>query len=139
MRIRFPAARPRSAVKALIPASSAALGPRVQFSSRTDGDQKVCDVVAESLFRMGVSHVYGGHGGAVIPLVSSIVKHPGLTWVYTRNEANASLAAAAYAKLTGRMGVCIATSGPGASNLTTGLIDAVQDRVPMLALTGMQR
>ena len=58
---------------------------------------------------------------------------------YTRKEANASLAAAAYAKLTGRMGVCLATSGPGASNLTTGLIDAVQDRVPMLALTGMQR
>ena len=92
-------------------------------SEKDLAQHKVCDVVAESLHRMGVTHVYGGHGGAVIPLVSSIVKHPGLTWVYTRNEANASLSAAAYAKLTGRLGVCLATSGPGASNLTTGLID----------------
>ena len=92
-------------------------------SEKDLAQHKVCDVVAESLHRMGVTHIYGGHGGAVIPLVSSIVKHPGLTWVYTRNEANASLSAAAYAKLTGRLGVCLATSGPGASNLTTGLID----------------
>ena len=73
-----------------------------------------------------------------MPLVNAIVKHPKVQWVCTRNEANASLMAAAYAKLTGNMGVCVATSGPGASNLTTGLLDALQDQCSVIAITGLK-
>lgn len=92
------------------------------------GQVRVVDYVADVLVRQGVKNVFGGHGGAVIPLVGSIASHPGLNWVYMRNEQAASLAAAADAKLTGRLAVCVATSGPGASHLTTGLVDALQVR-----------
>jgi len=100
--------------------------------------RRVADFIAESLVSQGVTAVYGGHGGSVIPLVNAISSHPRLRWVYMRNEQAASLAASAEAKLTGRLAVCVATSGPGASHLTTGLIDALQDRVPVLAITGMK-
>lgn len=107
-------------------------------SMTTRSSYKVATYIADSLANQGVRHVFGGHGGSVIPLVNAVASHKKLNWVYTRNEQAASLAAAASAKLTGRVGVCIATSGPGASNLVTGLIDAVQDRVPCLAITGMK-
>ena len=94
--------------------------------------------IVQSLVDAGVRHVYGGHGGALVPLVNAIVDHPQAEWVCTRNEASASLAAAASAKLAGigGLGCCIATSGPGASNLVTGLLDAQLDRVPVIAITG---
>jgi len=96
------------------------------------------DFIAQSLVDAGVANVYGGHGGALVPLVNAVVSHPELRWVCTRNEANASLMAAADTKLSGpyRLGACIATSGPGASNLVTGLLDAQLDRVPLIAITG---
>ena len=94
--------------------------------------------IAQSLVDAGVRQVYGGHGGALVPLVNAVCDHEELTWVCTRNEANASLMAAAASKLSGnaRLAACIATSGPGASNLTTGLLDANLDRVPLIAITG---
>ena len=99
---------------------------------------RASDFIAQSLVDAGVKHVYGGHGGALVPLVNAVCEHKDLTWVCTRNEANASLMAAADTKLSGlgALGACIATSGPGASNLTTGLLDAQMDRVPMIAITG---
>jgi len=71
-------------------------------------------------------------------MVNAVADSPRLEWVVTRNEANASLMAAAHAKLTGQLGVVIATSGPGATNLTTGLFDAMQDQVPVIAITGLK-
>ena len=71
-------------------------------------------------------------------LVNAIVEHPQLTWVYARNEHDAATMAAAYSKMTGTLGVVIATSGPGATNLTTGLMEALMDKCPLLALTGMK-
>jgi glyoxylate carboligase len=110
------------------------------FSSTAPGGarapRKVTDYVADVLVRQGVQSVFGGPGGAVLPLVTALSTRPDLRWVYMRNEQAASLAACADAKLSGRLGVCVATSGPGSSHLTTGLIDALQDRVPVLALTG---
>ena len=94
--------------------------------------------IANALADAGVTTVYGGHGGALVPLVNAVVAHPRLRWVCTRNEANASLMAAAEAKLTQRLACVIATSGPGATNLTTGLLDASLDRCPVLALTGLK-
>jgi acetolactate synthase-1/2/3 large subunit len=80
----------------------------------------------------------GGHGGAIVPLVDAIVEHLTLTWVYARNEHDAAIMAAAHAKLTGGLGVVIATSGPGATNLVTGLMETVLDGVALLAITGLK-
>jgi thiamine pyrophosphate-dependent acetolactate synthase large subunit-like protein len=96
------------------------------------------EFLCQALVSAGVTHIFGGHGGAIVPLIDAIVAHPSLTWVYCRCEVNASMAAAAYAKLHGSLGCCVATSGPGASHLLSGLIDADQDRVPLLCITGMK-
>jgi len=98
---------------------------------------EAAEAIVQALVDAGVTHVFGGHGAAVVPIICAIVKHPNIEWVLMRNETNASLAAAAYGKLTGSLGVCLATSGPGAAYLTCGLIDALQDFVPVLALTGL--
>lgn len=108
-------------------------------SSHVDAETiKVADYVAQCLVDAGVTHVFGGHGGAVVPLIDSICAHPKLTWVYCRCELNASMAAAAYSKLKMGLGVCLGTSGPGASHLTTGLLDAELDKCPVLCLTGLK-
>jgi len=94
------------------------------------------EFIVEALVQSGVTHVYGGHGGSVVGIIDAIVAHSKLTWVYCRCEVNASQQAAAYAKLHNRLGVCIATSGPGITHMLSGAIDAQQDRVPMLVLSG---
>lgn len=94
--------------------------------------------IANAIASTGCTHVYGGHGGALVPLVNAICHHPRLTWVYGRNEHNAATMAAAHAKMTGGLGVVMATSGPGATGLTTGLLEATMDRVALLAITGMK-
>jgi 2-succinyl-5-enolpyruvyl-6-hydroxy-3-cyclohexene-1-carboxylate synthase len=94
--------------------------------------------IANAIADTGCRVVYGGHGGALVPLVNAVCAHPDLTWVCARNEHDAATMAAAHAKLTGGLGVVIATSGPGATNLTTGLMEAYMDRVSLLAITGMK-
>jgi thiamine pyrophosphate-dependent acetolactate synthase large subunit-like protein len=94
--------------------------------------------IANAIADTGCRVVYGGHGGALVPLVNAVVEHPRLTWVCARNEHDAATMAAAHAKFEGNLGVVIATSGPGASNLTTGLMEACMDEVPLLAITGMK-
>jgi len=86
----------------------------------------------------GVTHVFGGHGGAIVGLIDAIVTHPKLTWVYARCEVNAVQSAMANAKFHNRIGCCIATSGPGAGHLLSGLVDADQDRVPLICITGLK-
>jgi len=93
--------------------------------------------IAQDLVDHGITHVFGYPGASILPLMHAIVKHPKLEWVLMRNEASASLAAAAQAKLTGRLACCLATSGPGATNLVTGLVDAQVESAAVLALTGM--
>mmetsp|Transcript_1632 Transcript_1632/g.5008 ORF Transcript_1632/g.5008 Transcript_1632/m.5008 type:complete len:763 (-) Transcript_1632:58-2346(-) len=93
---------------------------------------------AEAMAEAGVTHVYGGHGGALVPMVNAVCEHPKLTWICTRNEANASLMAAAHAKLTGGLACCMATSGPGATNLTTGLLEAELDQCSVVCITGLK-
>ena len=80
------------------------------------------DWIMNALADAGCTNVYGGHGGALVPLVNAVCANPRLNWICVRNEANASLMAAAEAKLTGRLACCIATSGPGATNLTTKIL-----------------
>lgn len=94
--------------------------------------------IANAIADTGCKVVYGGHGGALVPLVNAVCRHPQLTWVCARNEHDAATLAAAHAKMTGGLGVVIATSGPGATNLVTGLMEALLDQVSLLAITGMK-
>lgn len=98
----------------------------------------IAERIVYAIADTGCSVVYGGHGAAIAPLVNAVVKHPKVKWVCARNEHDAATMAAAHAKLTGQLGCVIATSGPGATNLTTGLMESAQDRVPVLAITGMK-
>ena len=97
----------------------------------------LADYIVSILVEHGVKNVYGYPGAAVIPLMDAIERNPEIRWVLMRHEGSASLAAAAEAKQTSSLSVCLATSGPGATNLTTGLLDARSDQASVLALTGM--
>jgi pyruvate oxidase len=97
----------------------------------------IADYIAQDLVDHGITHVFGYPGASILPLMHAIVKHPDLEWVLMRNEASAALAAGAQAKLTGGLACCLATSGPGATNLVTGLVDAQVDSAAVVALTGM--
>jgi acetolactate synthase-1/2/3 large subunit len=92
-------------------------------------------IVCESLVREGVEVIFGYPGGTVIPLYDVLPDYP-LRHVLVRHEQAASHAADGYARATGRVGVCFATSGPGATNLVTGIATAHLDSSPMVAITG---
>ncbi len=92
-------------------------------------------ILLECLAREGVDVIFGYPGGVTLPLYDVIYDNP-IRHVLVRHEENASFSAAGYARATGKVGVCCATSGPGATNLTTGLVDAMMDSIPMVALTG---
>jgi acetolactate synthase-1/2/3 large subunit len=94
--------------------------------------------VIEALEREGVEVVFGYPGGAIMPLYDALYEHQ-VRHILVRHEAAAAFAASGYARTTGRVGVCCATSGPGATNLVTGLLDAMMDSVPMVAITGQVR
>jgi len=92
-------------------------------------------MLLECLVREGVDCIFGYPGGVTLPLYDALYDHP-LHHVLVRHEQNAAFAAQGYARSTGRVGVCCATSGPGATNLVTGLVDAMMDSIPIVALTG---
>ena len=92
-------------------------------------------ILIESLAREGAEAVFGYPGGVTLPVYDVLYSHP-LRHVLVRHEQNAAFAAQGYARATGKAGVCMATSGPGATNLTTGLVDALMDSIPVVAITG---
>ncbi len=96
---------------------------------------KGAQILVESLLKENVEVLFGYPGGAVLPIFDFIYDAP-LKFILTRHEQAAAHAADGYARSTGKVGVCIATSGPGATNLTTGIATAYMDSVPMVALTG---
>lgn len=93
-------------------------------------------IVLETLHRLGVTDMFGYPGGAVIPIFDEIYSFPEIKHYFVRHEQGAAHAADAYARVSGKVGVCLATSGPGATNLVTGLMTAYMDSVPMIAITG---
>ncbi len=93
------------------------------------------EILWESLVAEGVEVVFGIPGGAVIHITDALPRYP-IRFVLTRHEQGAAHAADGYARATGRVGVCLATSGPGATNLVTGLATAHMDSVPLVAITG---
>jgi acetolactate synthase I/II/III large subunit len=92
-------------------------------------------ILLECLAREGVDCIFGYPGGVTLPFYDALYEHP-IRHVLVRHEQNAAFAAQGYARSTGRVGVCCATSGPGATNLVTGLVDALMDSIPVVALTG---
>ena len=94
--------------------------------------------VLEALEREGVDIIFGYPGGAIMPLYDALFQHP-VRHALCRHEAAAAFAASGYARTSGRVGVCCATSGPGATNLVTALLDAMMDSVPVVAITGQVR
>jgi acetolactate synthase-1/2/3 large subunit len=92
-------------------------------------------IVWESLLKEGVEVVFGFPGGAIIPLYDALPEYSRIRHVLVRHEQGAAHAADGYARATGRVGVCMATSGPGATNLVTGITNAFLDSVPMVAIT----
>lgn len=91
--------------------------------------------VVQTLREQGVDTVFGYPGGAIMPVYDALYDG-GVEHLLCRNEQGAAIAALGYARSTGKVGVCIATSGPGATNLITGLADALLDSVPVVAITG---
>jgi acetolactate synthase I/II/III large subunit len=89
----------------------------------------------ECLVQENVDCFFGYPGGVTLPLYDALYDHP-IRHVLVRHEQNAAFAAEGYARSTGRVGVCCATSGPGATNLVTGLVDAMMDSIPIVAITG---
>ncbi len=93
-------------------------------------------LACEALLANGVTTMFGYPGGAALPFYRELARYPELRHVLVRHEQNAAHAADGYARTTGKVGVCVATSGPGATNLLTGLATAFMDCVPLVAITG---
>jgi acetolactate synthase-1/2/3 large subunit len=108
---------------------SAALRPDARPRARA------ADVLADTLAKLGVTHVFGHPGGAALPLYDALHARPEIRHFLMRHEQLGAHAAEGFARATGRAGVCLATSGPGATNLITGLTDAMMDSTPVVALT----
>lgn len=92
-------------------------------------------IVIECLKEQGVDTVFGYPGGAILNVYDELYKHPEIHHVLTSHEQGASHAADGYARSTGKVGVCMATSGPGATNLVTGIATAYMDSIPIVAIT----
>src|ERR1700722_7238635 len=94
------------------------------------------EMVIRALKDQGVSHIFGYPGGAVLPIYDALFAEEGLIHVLVRHEQGAVHAAEGYARSTGKPGVVLVTSGPGATNAVTGLTDALMDSIPLVVLTG---
>jgi pyruvate dehydrogenase (quinone) len=97
--------------------------------------QTVADVLVGVLEQIGVKHIFGLIGDSLNPLADA-VRHSGIEWIGVRHEEGAALAASGQAKLTGRLGVCCGTTGPGSTHLVAGLYEAFRDHAPVLAISG---
>jgi len=93
-------------------------------------------IVAESLIREDATVIFGILGGAILPFYDTLPQYPQIRHILVRHEQGAAHAAEGYARAAGKVGVCISTSGPGATNLVTGIADAYMDSVPIVAITG---
>lgn len=98
---------------------------------------KGAEAVILSLLAEGVDHIFGYPGGAIMPIYDALYDYQDeIRHILVRHEQGATHAAEGYGRITGRPGVCFATSGPGATNLVTGIADAMIDSIPMVCITG---
>jgi len=117
-------------------ADSAPAVPRPPARPASAPEITGAEAVVRSLEKLGVTDVFGIPGGAIMPVYDPLMDASGLRHVLVRHEQGAGHAAEGYAAATGKVGVCIATSGPGATNLVTAIADAYMDSVPLVAITG---
>jgi acetolactate synthase I/II/III large subunit len=122
-----------ASVSSIVDAVSPVQGPNnIVPPTEMTGSQ----AVVRSLEELGVDDVFGLPGGAILPTYDPLMDSAKINHILVRHEQGAGHAAQGYAMVTGRAGVCIATSGPGATNLVTAIADAHMDSVPMVAITG---
>src|SRR6201993_5126202 len=94
------------------------------------------EIVVQALVDQGVDTLFGYPGGAVLPIYDALFHEPRLRHVLVRHEQGATHAAEGYARSTGKPGVVLVTSGPGATNAITGIVDALMDSIPLVVITG---
>ncbi|MEP7221199.1 MAG: biosynthetic-type acetolactate synthase large subunit [Novosphingobium sp.] len=102
----------------------------------TTGERSGAEILIESLIRQGVEYVFGYPGGSVLPIYDALFGDERLRHILVRHEAGAAHAAEGYARSTGKPGVVLVTSGPGATNAVTGIADAFMDSIPLVIITG---
>jgi acetolactate synthase-1/2/3 large subunit len=124
---------PRSSETEAIERARADMLQQGRISNR---DRIGADALCEALIHQGVDVIFGYPGGVILPLYDVWADYPELRTILVRHEQGAAHAADGYARSSGRVGVCLGTSGPGATNLVTGIATAQLDSVPMVALTG---
>ncbi len=117
-------------------ADTASAVPRPPARSSSAPEISGAEAVVRSLERLGVTDIFGLPGGAIMPVYDPLMDASGVRHVLVRHEQGAGHAAEGYAAASGKVGVCIATSGPGATNLVTAIADAYMDSVPLVAITG---
>ena len=111
--------------------------PPAEWVDRFAGEpRRGCDILVQALEREGVETLFAYPGGASMEIHQALTRSESIQNILCRHEQGEIFAAEGYAKVTGKVGVCIATSGPGATNLVTGLADALLDSVPLVAITG---
>lgn len=98
--------------------------------------QKLSDYIADFLASQGIRHVFAISGGASVHIIDSIAKHSQITYVCPQHEQAAAMMADAYSRVTGNLGAAVSTSGPGATNMMTGVCCAYYDSVPVIFITG---
>ena len=108
---------------------------KVTDEAQQEQQLRGADVLIQSLKQQGVNLIFGYPGGAVLPIYDALHKNP-IRHVLARHEQGAIHAAEGYARVSGKTGVVIATSGPGATNLVTGIADAMLDSLPLVVITG---
>jgi len=112
-------------------------GVRTEAAARRERRARIgADVVVEAILRQGVDVLFGFPGGVILPLYDVLGDYPELRHVLVRHEQGAAHAADGYARASGKVGVCLATSGPAATNLVTGIANAQLDSIPIVAITG---
>jgi len=131
-----PHAAPPQAAGSVPPQVGAAEPPRAQVTSPGKVRATGAQALVYALERVGADVVFGIPGGAVLPAYDPLLDSKSIRHILVRHEQGAGHAATGYAQATGRVGVCMATSGPGATNLVTPIADAYMDSVPMVAITG---
>ncbi len=94
------------------------------------------EMVIQALVDQEVEHIFGYPGGAVLPIYDAIFQNDKVEHILVRHEQGATHAAEGYARSTGKCGVVLVTSGPGATNAVTGLTDALLDSIPLVCITG---
>src|SRR5271170_3674752 len=101
----------------------------------TQMSQTVADILVDALGKIGVKHIFGLIADSLNP-IGDVVRQSKIEWIGVRHEEGGALAAAGQAKLTGRLGVCCGSTGPGSTHLIAGLYEASRDNAPVLAISG---